>query len=83
MEGLHLDFPPEIDDPKISQRRSQLWWSCYILDQRISSSLGGLVSILDDTITLKSPNESSQRDIMLNLHVQVSRLICKVLQSEF
>lgn len=82
MEGLHLDFPIDGEKPDVLKRRSELWWTVYILDQRISASLGGPMSIPDHLITA-TLNHATQRDTILSLHVRVSRLICKVLQSKF
>jgi proline utilization trans-activator len=84
MEGLHLDYPIDQGNPETLKRRSHLWWTIYILDQRISFSLGGPMSVSDEIITVPilSLNDSTQRDAMLGLHVKVSRLICNVLKSK-
>lgn len=85
MEGLNVEFPDDIVGSKYSKRRNNLWWTIYILDQRISSAVGGPMTIPDDfiTATLCSANESPQRDALLSLQVQVSRLIYRVLSSKY
>lgn len=84
MEGLHTELPVSQIGIEASKLRYNLWWTIYIIDQRISSSVGGPMSIPEDAITatLLAPDDLSQRDATLSLHVQVSRLIYEVLTSK-
>ena len=76
-----MELPTDQIGFRECRRRNSLWWTVYILDQRITCSLGGPPTIGDDYITAPqgSPIESSPRDAALSLQAQVSRLTCNTL----
>ncbi|KAJ8118883.1 hypothetical protein OPT61_g217 [Boeremia exigua] len=83
--GVHTRLPVERFGVDLAQRYNYLWWSVYILDRHISSTTGCPTVVHEQDITVPLPISlgSSQQNIVSTLHVKVSRLVSKVLSSEF
>lgn len=62
-----------------------LWWTLYILDRRISCSVGLPMSIQDSDITMPvNPTyPESQDDSARSLQVKLSHLLSVILTSEY
>lgn len=80
LEGLHTELPAEEIGLEIVNRSYNLWWTVYVLDRHLSSSLGLPVSIQDADITtpLTRAKDSLHKEAILNLQVRVSRLLSRI-----
>lgn len=85
MEGLHTELPEAEINPEALSRGYNLWWTIYILDRHLSTSLGLPISIQDADITtpLKSTRASSPKDAILNLQVKMSKVLLTTVSGEF
>ncbi|KAM0544500.1 hypothetical protein ACHAPJ_011794 [Fusarium lateritium] len=82
-QGLHRDIVGEFpDDPEVERYRNA-WWTLYILDRKFSSLMGAPSSVHDSDISVPVPNErsGSPKSNALDMHIKLSRLIAKVLNS--
>ena len=84
MEGLHTELPEAEIGSDALNRGYNLWWTIYVLDRHLSTSLGLPTSIQDSDITtpLKSPREASAKDATLGLQVRMSQLVSTTLYGE-
>lgn len=84
LAGLHTRLPTEKLGSKLSGRYHDLWWTVYVLDRHLSSTIGCPTTVHDEEISAQWPalNLSSKKDTIFSLHVQVSRLASKVLRSK-
>jgi proline utilization trans-activator len=83
-QGLHHELVGDdltVDDVK---RHRAVWWTIYILDRRFSSLMGAPNSVHDEdiSVTLPDPGYNAQAAKALAIHVGLSRLLAKVLNSE-
>ena len=80
MEGLHTELPKDEIGARAWKRGHDLWWTVYILDRHLATTLGVPISVQDSDITcpLQDQNEGSQQDNVLALHVKVSRLLSSI-----
>ena len=83
--GLHRGMAAESCTEKFSARCRDLWWTVYILDRTFASLMGVPTSIQDEDITALIPShyKTSPKTAALNIQVSLSRLIAKVLSSEY
>ncbi|THC96555.1 hypothetical protein EYZ11_003947 [Aspergillus tanneri] len=83
VEGFHRALPVEQLGQKLVDRCSNIWWTVYILDRKFSSLQGSPNSVNDEDITtvLWDPRTSSHREAALSLHVKISQVITRVLNS--
>lgn len=82
-QGLHRDLMGEFqDDPDVSRYRNA-WWTLYVLDRKYSSLMGAPSSVHDCDISVPIPRDqsTSRKSNSLEMHVKLSRLIAKVLNS--
>ncbi|KAE8355439.1 Zn(II)2Cys6 transcription factor [Aspergillus coremiiformis] len=83
MEGLHTELPEaELGAATVTRCRN-LWWTLYIMDRHVSSSLGVPMTTQDSDITtvVDPPSACSQRDATLSLQVRLSHLLSFILTS--
>ncbi|KAJ5116279.1 hypothetical protein N7456_000627 [Penicillium angulare] len=83
LDGLHTDLPEEELGFKTVNRCRNVWWTLYVMDRHISSSLGLPMTIQDNDITtvLNSTRGGSRHDATLCLHVKLSYLFTSILSS--
>ena len=81
LDGLHTELPEDELGVKTVNRCRNLWWTLYVMDRHISSSLGLPMAIQDSDITtvLNSAREGSRHDATLSLHVKLSYLFTSIL----
>jgi hypothetical protein len=83
---MHHDM---IDDPQNQARNNRqrsAWWTLYILDRKFSYMMGAPSQINDDAITVSlpgSPYHPPQKIAAMDVHVKLSRLIGKVIDSKY
>ena len=70
-------------DPVV-QRCRKVWWTVYILDRQMSSLMGLPLAIRDEDVSAPLPvfPGQSQRNVGLELHVKLSRVIAEILNSK-
>ncbi|KAL4930320.1 uncharacterized protein BDV17DRAFT_297781 [Aspergillus undulatus] len=83
MDGMHTQLPEDELGPAVVARCRNLWWTLYVLDRHISSSVGASMTPQDSDITtlLDPPTAGSQRDATLGLSVRLSHLLSYTLSS--
>ncbi|KAL5341923.1 hypothetical protein BJX70DRAFT_10513 [Aspergillus crustosus] len=83
MDGMHTQLPEDELGADTVARCRNLWWTLYVLDRHISSSVGASMTPQDGDITilLDPPNASSQSDATLGLLVRLSHLLSYILAS--
>ncbi|KAK7224652.1 hypothetical protein V2G26_012655 [Clonostachys chloroleuca] len=83
-QGLHRDLGVENRDHKEAVQDRSAWWTLYILDRKFSSLMGAPNSLHDEDISapFPQPNRSIQKSTTLEMHLKLSRLIAKILNSE-
>lgn len=82
IEGFHRALPVELE-PKLASRCTNIWWSVYIMDIKFSASVGVPSSVRDEDVTahLWDPMISVKRAAGISLHVKVSQVMSRVLNS--
>ncbi|PWY86744.1 C6 transcription factor [Aspergillus heteromorphus CBS 117.55] len=85
VEGFHRAQPVEQLGQKLVNRWSNIWWTVYILDRQFSSLIGSPNSVRDDEITsfLWDPQTCSQNEAALGLHVKITQVISRVLNTVY
>lgn len=85
VEGHHRALPVEQLGEKFVERCNPTWWTVYILDRKFSSLIGSPHSVNDEDVTavLWDPMSCSQDWAALSLHVKISQVISRGLNSEF
>ncbi|KAF7621143.1 hypothetical protein AFLA_011453 [Aspergillus flavus NRRL3357] len=83
LEGLHTELPEEELGISTVTRCRNLWWTLYIMDRHLSSSLGLPMTTQDSDITtlIDPPSTCSERDVTLSLQVTLSHLLSSILTS--
>ncbi|RMJ09437.1 hypothetical protein CDV36_010928 [Fusarium kuroshium] len=85
-QGYHRDLIGGSPDcsTDVSRYRS-VWWTLYILDRKFSTLIGAPSSIHDSDISvpLPKPHQSAQKSCALDMHVRLSRLLAKVLNTVY
>ncbi|KAL4952954.1 hypothetical protein BDW69DRAFT_195255 [Aspergillus filifer] len=83
MDGMHTQLPEDELGPEIVARCRNLWWTLYVLDRHISSSVGASMTPQDSDISalLDSPTAGSQSDATLGLSVRLSHLLSYILST--
>ncbi|KAM0499092.1 hypothetical protein ACHAP8_005797 [Fusarium lateritium] len=82
-QGLHRDIVGEFSDDTEVARYRNAWWTLYILDRKFSSLMGAPSSVHDSDISVPVPGQlaGSRKSNALDMHIKLSRLIAKVLNS--
>ncbi|KAL4799571.1 hypothetical protein BDV19DRAFT_400798 [Aspergillus venezuelensis] len=83
MDGMHTQLPEDELGPEIVARCRNLWWTLYVLDRHISSSVGASMTPQDSDISalLDPPTAGSQSDATLGLSVRLSHLLSYILST--
>ncbi|KIW80709.1 hypothetical protein Z517_07325 [Fonsecaea pedrosoi CBS 271.37] len=81
VEGLHAELPPLQLGDRFTERCRNAWWTTYILDRTLSAAVGAPISAQDSHIqqSLPSPQQVSQRDATLVMHVKLCRMVSSIL----
>lgn len=76
-------MPEEAVGAQHSKRCHKIFWVVYMLDQEFAALIGATSSIRDEDITNKLPSQAdnSLNALSLTLHVQLARLIARILGS--
>jgi proline utilization trans-activator len=84
-QGLHCDLLNELSDTEDRDRYHSAWWKLYILDMKLSSLMGAPSSIHDGDITvpLQEVRKPPQKSRALEIHVKLSRLVAKMLNTVY
>ena len=84
VEGWHRALPVEQLGEKMVERCSNIWWTVYILDRRFASLIGSPNSVNDEDMTamLWDLQSCSQEAAALSLHVKISQVITRVVNSQ-
>lgn len=84
VEGHHRAPPVEQLGQKLVDRCQNIWWTVYILDRKFSSLIGSPNAVKDDeiTTTLYDPKSCHQKEAALSLHVRITQVITRVLDSK-
>ncbi|KAL2860916.1 uncharacterized protein BJX67DRAFT_386196 [Aspergillus lucknowensis] len=84
MDGMHTQLPEDELGADTVSRCRNLWWTLYVLDRHISSSVGASMTPQDsDITTLLDPPTCSQSDATLGLLVRLSHLLSYILSSVY
>ncbi|KAL4907807.1 hypothetical protein BDW74DRAFT_189219 [Aspergillus multicolor] len=85
MDGMHTQLPEDELGSETVARCRNLWWTLYVLDRHVSSSVGASMTPEDsDITTLLDPPAAiacSQNDTTLSLSVRLSHLLSYILSS--
>ena len=83
VEGFHRALPVDQLGRRLVDRCSNIWWTVYILDRKFSSLQGSPNSVNDEDITtaLWDARSGSDKEAALSLHVKISQVITRVLNS--
>ncbi|KAL4805368.1 hypothetical protein BDV18DRAFT_152711 [Aspergillus unguis] len=83
MDGMHTQLPEDELGPETVARCRNLWWTLYVLDRHISSSVGASMTPHDSDITtlLDPPTACSPSDATLSLSVRLSHLLSYIYSS--
>ncbi|RSL90143.1 hypothetical protein CEP52_014679 [Fusarium oligoseptatum] len=81
LSGFHRHMPEEAVGAQHSKRCHKIFWVVYMLDQEFAALIGATSSIRDEDITNKLPSQAdnSLNALSLTLHVQLARLIARIL----
>ena len=81
LDGLHTELPGNELGTQTVTRCRNLWWTLYVMDRHVSSSLGLPMTTQDSDITTElNPSRSRSRpDATLSLHVKLSYLFSTIL----
>ncbi|RAL11793.1 Zn(II)2Cys6 transcription factor [Aspergillus homomorphus CBS 101889] len=80
LEGLHTQLPEQELGHATVARCRNLWWTLYILDRQISSSLGLPMTVQDfDITTLVEISGPTPQDPTLSLQVRLSQMMSSIL----
>ncbi|KAF4854220.1 Proline utilization trans-activator [Colletotrichum siamense] len=84
-QGLHREPLPGLLTDTEANRLRCIWWTIYILDRKLSSLMGAPNSIQDSDITVHLPRSDPvvQKYKALSLHVVLSKLHAKVLNTVY
>ncbi|KAE8153471.1 hypothetical protein BDV25DRAFT_149542 [Aspergillus avenaceus] len=85
VEGQHRAQPVEQLGQKLVDRCQNIWWIVYILDRKFSSLIGSPNAVRDEEITtpLWDPKTCSQKEAALNMHVRITQVITRVLNTVY
>lgn len=75
MEGLHTQLPEEDLGAATVARCRNLWWTLYIMDRHVSSSLGLPMTRDSDITTLVNAPSLNHQDLTFSLQVRLSRML--------
>ncbi|GLA19686.1 hypothetical protein AnigIFM62618_007805 [Aspergillus niger] len=83
MDGMHTQLPEDELGAETVARSRDLWWTLYVLDRHISSSVGASMTLQDSDITtlLDPPGTTTQSNATLGLLVRLSHLLSYILSS--
>ncbi|GKZ28926.1 hypothetical protein AbraIFM66950_001884 [Aspergillus brasiliensis] len=83
MDGMHTQLPEDELGAETVARSRDLWWTLYVLDRHISSSVGASMTLHDSDITtlLDPPGTTTQSNATLGLLVRLSHLLSYILSS--
>ncbi|KAF5020472.1 hypothetical protein F66182_7511 [Fusarium sp. NRRL 66182] len=81
LSGFHRHMPEEAVGAQHSKRCHIVFWVVYMLDQEFAALIGATSAIRDEDITNKLPSQAddSLSSLSLTLHVQLARLIARLL----
>lgn len=84
IEGLHRTLQADID-PKLADRCTRIWWTTYILENKLTASVGAPSAVREEdvTATLWDPQTCPRGLAGLSLHVKVSQAMNHVLHSQY
>jgi hypothetical protein len=84
VEGHHRAPPVVQLGQKLVDRCQNIWWTIYILDRKFSSLIGSPNAVNDEEITtpLWDPKTCPQKEAALGLHVRITQVITRVLDSK-
>ncbi|KAH6989043.1 fungal-specific transcription factor domain-containing protein [Ilyonectria sp. MPI-CAGE-AT-0026] len=84
-QGYHRDVVSDLDAYTDMTRHRNVWWTLYILDRKFSSLIGAPSSVHDSDISVPLPmyQKSTQKTCALDMHVRLSRLLAKVLNTVY
>ncbi|EQB55386.1 hypothetical protein CGLO_04700 [Colletotrichum gloeosporioides Cg-14] len=84
-QGLHREPLQGLLSDAEANRLRCIWWTIYILDRKLSSLMGAPNSIQDSDITVHLPRSDPavQKYKALSLHVVLSKLHAKVLNTVY
>ncbi|KAH8900601.1 hypothetical protein GQ53DRAFT_129539 [Thozetella sp. PMI_491] len=74
--GLNREPPPGQLSQREYQRRRRLWWTLYMIDKKLSTTIGAPLSIRDEDIDTSMPEEYDLgfSNTALKYHVKLARL---------
>ncbi|KAJ0272235.1 hypothetical protein CBS470a_012794 [Colletotrichum nupharicola] len=81
--GCNLPFAEQQCLPSERAHRTRIWWTAYMLDQRISAGLGLPASVDDRQITfdLPGPSPGFESPEALNINVRIARATSEIMTS--
>ncbi|KAF4980670.1 hypothetical protein FZEAL_3338 [Fusarium zealandicum] len=81
LSGFHRHMPAEAVGAQHSKRCHSVFWVVYMLDIEFAALIGATSSIRDEDITNKLPSQAdnSLSALTMTLHVQLARLIARIL----
>ncbi|KAL6884752.1 fungal-specific transcription factor domain-containing protein [Trichoderma evansii] len=84
-QGLHRDIIGDFSNDPEATRYRNAWWTLYILDRKFSSLMGAPISVHDSDISVPIPSSqtASGESSALDMHIKLSRLKAKVLNTVY
>ncbi|CAM1507747.1 Fc.00g045950.m01.CDS01 [Cosmosporella sp. VM-42] len=85
IEGYHRHMPEEVVGVEFSRRCNTIFWIVYMLEREFSAQIGGPSTVRDEDITAKLPSHINEGLDAWNmsLHVQLSRLMARILNTVY
>ncbi|KAI8671948.1 Zn(2)-C6 fungal-type domain-containing protein [Fusarium sp. Ph1] len=84
-QGYHRDLGGNPGCHNDASRYRGVWWTLYIMDRKFSTLIGAPSSIHDNDISVPfpKPHQSAQKSCALDMHVRLSQLLAKVLNTVY
>lgn len=81
---MHTNMQDNGLDQEYVQRCRNVWWTVYILDRQMSTSMGVPVGLRDEDISASFPIFSmSSKGLALELNVKLSGILSQIMNSTF
>jgi proline utilization trans-activator len=81
---MHTNMQDDGLDQEYVQRCRNVWWTVYILDRQMSTSMGVPVGLRDEDISASFPtfSMSSPKGLALELNVKLSGILSQIMNSK-
>ena len=82
-KGMHTDMESHYLTEDVVERFREAWWTVYVLDRLMSSTLGVPLALADEDITARLPSfaGSSRKSLALGILIKVSQATAEIQRS--